>query len=192
MELLKIKIKNIEYVKYPGSEFVIDGMINCAGDTFELGCASIRVLKDGADFTPTGTTWTGRHFGPFDVFEDVVNAYLRNDNTTFEFKYVCPEIEALKVSESDLILKQFYFDSVVCYHLDCKTDEYSFWIEDDGGEGCMIIDNEGKIMTNVECFYISGLCESVRNNEITFVNKKTFNLEQFIKDYDIIVKEKIS
>ena len=191
MNLLQIKVKNIEYVKYPGSEFVIDGMINCESDTFKLGCASIRVLKDGADFTPTGTTWAGRHFEPFDVFENVVNAYLRNDNTTFEFKYVCPEIESLKVSESDLILKQFYVDSVVCYQLECKTDDYSFWIEDDG-EGCMIVNNEGKIITDAECFYISGLCESIENNEITFVNKNAFDLEQFIKDYDIKTKEKVS
>ncbi len=196
MELLKIMTKEKDTIKYPGCTFLICGDIktdrqkDTANDMFDY--ESIKVYKSGVPFKPSGTTWAGRHFEPFDVFEQVINAYLLDNDTDFEFKFVCPEIKALKDQNTDTELKQIAFGAVIDYVLVCKTDEYLFWIEDICNEGCMITDKNGIIITDAEPFYTSGLCEAVENNEITFINDCMFNLDQFIKDYDIIVKEKIS
>ena len=154
----------------------------------ELEYDNLEMTRDDVSFRPNGRTWIGAKIDEDYAMEQSLNEYLRNCYANTEFLYICPEIKDIKKRNTDTKLYQIKYGTVTGFTLIAKSKDYSYYRSDVEDYYYIINNSDNDIITDYEDFFISGLCDSVKDNALTFVNEKVFDLEQFIRDYDLTVK----
>lgn len=118
------------------------------------------------DVICTGTdkkfqNWAGQSADDEDLLYQILNAYLRNDYTDFEFVdgwSVFDTIKKLAKTENGVIisLPQIGWSGLMMYSCDLATETDRFYYADDY---CMLLDNENAIVTDIEEFYVEAFDE---------------------------------
>ena len=105
--------------------------------------------------------WAGQTADEEDLLYQILNAYLRNDYTDFEFVdgwSVFDKIKNLTKEKNGLAISipQLDWSGVMNYKLDFATDTDKFYYADDY---FMLLDNENAIVTDIEEFYVEAFDE---------------------------------
>ncbi len=131
----------------------------------------IELYLDGNKYSNTFRTEERNVITTDDIFEQCINAYIRNDIK--EYKYFSDEWKVfdktneLKEYQGDILTKLpvLYMDKFIVYDLDLATSESKYYCNSDGPY-FIVLDNEGYVKTDMEYFYDNSI-----NNDIYYICK---------------------
>lgn len=148
----------------------------------------IDLYLDGTKYEGDIQTWAGSNLGADDIFEQCLNAYLRNDSEDYESFgsewSIFNKCESLKEWKDDLLIKMpiFKYNQFVVYELDLATPKNRYYSYNDY---FLLLDINGGILTDMECFYSEAMYEDVcaiLKGELKCLYKSD-NIDEMIKEY---------
>ena len=133
----------------------------------------ILLYIDGELYDQSAETWAGHKLSDGEIFESVLNAYLRNDTANYQsfdsgWNVVDALFEYMEFDESSktiTVLPVVEFDEVVLYDLNMETTDFKFYTHDDSFK---VFDKNWGLVTDYENFYMEALYdeyERVLNGE---------------------------
>ena len=168
-------------------KFEIDELnITGSGEDLEIEYDDIRLFLDGKRYDGTFSNWAGSSYDDADIFDQVLAAYLRNDTDdyqNFEGFEIFNQLEKLKEWEDNILIKfPVYSYGVRVYNLLLATPSNRYYWGDDY---FLMLNSEGKIITDVECFfdsaYIEDICAILKGEQKCLY--KSNNVDEFIKEH---------
>lgn len=126
----------------------------------------ILLYIDGELYDQSAETWAGHKLSDSDIFNQVINAYLRNDSEYYSFTSDWNIFDAF-LADSEYVgnipieLPQLFFDSVDMYTLDLATTDFRFYLTESGD--FLALNKNGGIVTDYENFYLSALYEEIED-----------------------------
>ena len=162
----------------------------------------IKVFLDGELYKGSIKTWAGFNVSPHYMFDSIINAFLRNDKALYKdfqgFDAFKP-LEKLREYDKNELMLRFpaYENGIGSYNLDLATPEARYYINDDGPY-FLLLDPEGGILTDMECFFESALyadlCDVLKNKTKCLYKSKNIDLiikenggkEKFLLEYDAV------
>ena len=154
----------------------------------EISYDSIDLYLDGNKYDGTITTWAGANLGAADIFEQCLNAYIRNDTENYEsFSNdwnIFNKTESLKEYQDDLLVKMPIFElgQFSVYELDLATPKNRYY---SCADRCLLISTEGSVRTDIENFYLeamySDIC-AILKDELRCLYKSE-NIDSMIREY---------
>jgi len=134
-------------------------------DPIEYSCEEFSMKLDGRRYVPDVVTFTGRKIFVADVFEDVLNSFLR-DSKQYSFTYVDERFKKIKrlqkvASEGlyESIMQVDFYLGFIQFRLAYATESYRWYLHD---ELILMLDADGKVVTNIEAFAVGAWSEAVR------------------------------
>jgi len=131
----------------------------------EVNCSVTSVLIDGVEYQGEYVTWAGRNLDNLDLFEDILNIYIRGGKffvRSFSKEWsVFNSLKDSAVKENGIItvLPVVEYGCVDRYELELATDNYLFYI--DFGSDFLMLDTDGNVVTDVEFFYTDALYDEI-------------------------------
>jgi len=122
------------------------------------------VFFDDEEYKGGFTTWAGRNLDNADLFESMINAYLRNDTSHGEvFGENWSIFDTLKIGVKEENGIEIELPYVSCgtiekYELELATDNYRCY---DHYDEFLVLENDGNILTDYECFYTTILFDEL-------------------------------
>ena len=144
-------------------KFVVDNLqINPADEEDTITFDKVELFLDGNKYNGELETWAGYKMKAENLFESVMNSYLRNDGAyTYgdEWK-IFSKIDSAKEEQDGLITKlpTLYFGSLKVYELEYATTRFRFY---NNYDEFLMLDTEGRVKTDIEAFYTSGLYQEI-------------------------------
>ena len=126
---------------------------------------NIQLIINGQAYNGKYSTWAGAMLSEGDLFEQCINAYLRQDiNYKFDNSWnIFSKLTrySKKYNGFRLLLPQLKYDSLRMYKLDLVTPDgkYYAW----NSEKFMLLDRGNTICTNYENFYMDSLYGDVKD-----------------------------
>jgi len=150
--------------RWASGKFIIDNLrIVGEGDNLEVNYDDIQLYLDGELYEGGISTWTTNSVSTDELFESVLNSYLRNN--TAEYSNfggdwsIFNQILDLTEKEGDLIIKLPVYDfGVNLYELELATPENRYYSY---GDSFLVLDNDGKIITDYEEFYSEAMLQDL-------------------------------
>jgi hypothetical protein len=135
---------------------------------------NVKLYIDYAPYDSSFETWSGSKLSDDDVFEQTINAYIRNDTSDYksfgnEWSVFDPLFLNMNYDSSKnlmLTLPVIEFDEVVLYNLDMATPDYTFYSHNDSFK---VFDANGGLVTDYENFFMSAMYEEYED----IINGKT-------------------
>lgn len=130
-------------LKTPGSELDYDTVtLYINGEVYDAATSKI-------------TNWSGYSADPVALFEQVLNAYLRDDNTEYTFTddwKIFDSYKAMAETKDGLVtlLPQYDGFDIIFYNLDLATDENKYYMYNDN---FLMLNNANAIVTDEEFFF---------------------------------------
>lgn len=144
---------------------------NCYFDVEDLSVTEDELVFDEVilyindePYDGSSETWAGHKMSDDDIFEQVVNAYIRNDSTDYTgfgndwsvFDPILSNIEYDNGSNIAITLPVVEFNEIVVYELNMATTGFRFYNYDDE---FLVLDSNGGVVTDYESFYASAIFE---------------------------------
>ena len=151
---------------------------------------SIDLYLDGNKYDDTIQGWAGNKLSTCDIFEQYINAYLRHDTQTYKSFgdewSVFQSCEALKEYKDGFVVKLPYFNGnqFQTYNLDLATPNNRYYYDGES-EKFLLLDINGGIITDMECFYSEAMYEdvcSIIKDELNCLYKSK-NIDCLIETY---------
>lgn len=185
----------VDKSKWKTGKFIIDNL----QISEELEYDDIKFYLDDKLYDGSFETWAGSKLSADDIFEQCVNAYIRNDSDDYES--FSPEwsifnkIEHLKEYQDDLLIKMpvLRYDSFEVYELDLATPYNRYY---SNGDNCLLLDINGGILTDMENFYFEAIVEDIckilkeeikclyKGENVDYMIKEAGGKEGFLNEYD--------
>ena len=172
-------------------QFVAKDGKDCYFDVDDLNMTSedityddINLYIDGSLYDGESTTWSGRRLKPSDFFNQVINAYLRNDSESYSFDSDWSIFDSM-LQDSDYVgnipieLPQLFLDSVDMYTLDLATTDFRFYLTESGD--FLALNKNGGLVTDYENFYLPALYEEIE--EILNGTTECLYMSEELKEY---------
>lgn len=173
--------------KWKKGRFEIENLlVTGEGEGIDISFDTVKLFLDGKLYKGGIDTWAIANVSTDYLFSSILNSYLR-DNAA-EYKSfgdewsVFDKIKDLTVKENGLVTELPVFDyRLKVYKLELATPESRYYTYYDE---FMLLDKYGEIVTDIEPFYHSGLCQDV-------CGILTGKIECLYKDHniDLLVKE---
>lgn len=122
----------------------------------------ILLYIDGELYNQSAETWAGHKLSDGEIFESVLNAYLRNDTSNYQsfdagWNVVDALFENMQYDGKVVtVLPVVEFDEVVLYGLNMETTDFKFYTHDDSFK---VFDANGGLVTDYENFFMSAMYE---------------------------------
>ena len=160
-------------------------ILDIENDNIEVD--KVNVLFDGKPRVDFGEAFSGYRFTAKDVFSDAVISYLNND-TSYLWEEIPKELQKLKAKYFKSCLNvhgrevpKYIYDRYMnrmtlvlasSGEKDDSSTAYSgclAYLGDDGNFSLMDTAT-GKCITDMECFFVSGVCDMLKNDNIIYQN----------------------
>ena len=156
---LEFLSENLDTFKFKGFDgdcmFEVDNL-RVSKNTLDYDTVTLYIDGEVYDpYTKKLTNWAGTYGDSVTLFEFVLNAYLRDDNTDFQFNDDWKKFDTFKsmaTVENGLVtlLPQYDGFDVIFYELDLATDEFKYYMQNDS---FMLLDKNNSIVTDEEFFF---------------------------------------
>ena len=147
----EIHIENLEFVG--------------KGEGMEITWDDMDLYLDGKKYEGKGIgTWAIPNVSVDFLFGSILNSYLRDNKgeyTSFEgFEVFNPIKDLTEYNEDGILVKLpvYEYGGVELYELSLQTPSSRYYHHDDS---CKLLDNNGEIVTDMECFYESALIDDI-------------------------------
>jgi hypothetical protein len=192
---MELSFKLADKAKFKTGKFVIEnlkiadiiGNSNYQLDN-EISYDNIELYLDGNKYDGTIYTWAGTNLSANDIFEQCLNAYIRNDTENYEsFSNdwnIFNKTKSLKEYQDDLLIKMPIFElgQFSVYELDLATPKNRYY---SCADRCLLMSAEGSVRTDIENFYLdamySDIC-AILKDELRCLYKSE-NIDRMIKEY---------
>ena len=157
----KFSVNLTNNAKMKNIVFTVEGLEIKRG---EINCEVPTVLIDGNEYSDEYSTWSGTTLNNYDLFEDMLNLYLREDTYSVESFgdewFIFDVIKNKIVRENGVIVAFPFVDygTVGMYELELATTDYRFYSHFDD---CLVLDKDGGVITDYESFYTSALYDEL-------------------------------
>ena len=161
----------------------------------EITYDSIALYINDTPYDGSYETWSGNKLSDDDIFDQVVNAYIRNDSTDYssfgnEWSVIDPILKNMDYDSNldiAITLPVIEFDEVSMYHLDMATTEFRFYSHEDS---FLLLNDNGGVVTDYENFFMTAMEEEYEkisngSTECLYINPdvEEYLAEEF-GDYD--------
>lgn len=192
---MELSFKLADKAKFKTGKFVIENLkiADIVGNSDsqlddEISYDNIELYLDGNKYDGTISTWAGANLGAADIFEQCLNAYIRNDTEDYELFSndwnIFNKTESLKEYQDGLLVKMPIFElcQFSVYELDLATPKNRYY---SCADHCLLISAEGSVLTDLENFYseamYSDIC-AILKNELKCLYKSE-NIDRMIMEY---------
>ncbi len=156
-------------------------------DEKHFDAEEVSILVDGVQRDDFGTTFIGQDVTSFDVFKQVVLAYV-NNNEDYVFEEVSEELEALKERLFEGVIsvgghvfpKTYYYDCFSIIPLPARiiTDVGAAYTD---GDYYVAVDKKGGIETDIEPFWTEYVLHMYRGYQSLYIDKET---ERWLESFE--------
>lgn len=191
---------NTDKAQWKKGRFEIDEL-EIMGDDEDLDIEydDIKFYIDDKLYEGGISTWAEDNVSTDFLFESVLNSYLRNNTSEFD-KFgdewsIFSKIKNLTVEDDGLIIKLPRYDyGLQLFELDLAIPGFRYYSYNDY---CMLLNEEGEILTNMENFYFDSLVEDIckvlkeetkclyKSENVDYMIKEAGGKESFLAEYDM-------
>lgn len=161
-DVLSFKLKDGLSHRY--GDFIISDL---KSEDREISCANIDLYLEGKPYEEDRYSWAGTQIRTENIFESVLNAYLRGDNSSIET--FCPgwaelfkSYLDLKTKHKPIVLPVMQDGEITLYELELETENFKFYQHNASGN-VLMLRADNSICTTVEAFYCSALDEELKD-----------------------------
>ncbi len=154
----------------------------------EITYDAIDLYLDGIKYDGSIETWAGSKISTDDIFEQCLNAYIRNDIKYYESFSdeweVFSKVNSLKEYKDGLLIKMpvFSMGQFRIYELDLATPKNRYYNHYDF---FLLLDSKNSIITDIEGFCFESMCKDICDilkGELKCLYKSK-NVDTMIKEY---------
>lgn len=181
-------VVNEKDVKWKKGRFEIENLqvLGDSLDDFDVEYDKLYLFLDDKRYNGGISTWSQNSVSAYYIFYSTFNAYLRNSKEfSFgeEWDKVFGKIKN-SAEEKDGILTKFIQMSTYIYELDLAVSGFRYYYSDGN---FLMLDDSGRIITDVEDFYMNGLyetiCDIIKGKEKILCKGETNSYDYYIKEY---------
>ncbi len=185
--------------KFNGDNYVVTGdMPGIPG--FNADPDSYDVKKNGKDCEDFGEAWNGHRFSKYDVAMASFAAYMNLDES-IRFITVSNEVERYRAAHQSFsyevnghLIPNRYYDATSEIWCDLwmitqdkeNPDNVSKYYSTTKDCVTIITRLDGSLVTNMENFFVSGMCQDAEDAKIIFINDE---MKGCLKEYDIDIEK---
>lgn len=191
---------NTDKAQWKKGRFEINNLEIIGNDkNLDIEYDDIKFYIDDKLYNGEISTWAKNNVSTDFLFESVLNSYLRNNTSEFD-KFgdewsIFSKIKNLTIEDNGLIIKLPKYDyGLQLFELDLAIPGFRYYSYNDY---CMLLNEEGEILTNIENFYFDSLVEDIckvlkeeikclyKSENIDYMIKNMGGKENFLAEYDI-------
>lgn len=180
MNILKFETGNMQYdISYENLEF--------NSKTNDFSADNVTVSCNGIQVTNFGESFAGYRYEAEDILRMAILAHINTDRT-YEFINIPDNIKKIgsQLCQSFLKVKtrdvpQIYYD--YCFDplkVILITSSGAAYIGDDGQ--CALVNKDGRLITDIEAFFVSGVMQLVEEDEIIFMSEDAKQLVNYYSE----------